>query len=194
MRRLWVVSSIQSQHIFPCDTAKLIGYDIPEEIQNKILQKICWMILLYFLEYLSIQNNLHVYITLSKVSKLGFFAGLYFAVFGLNRRHCISPYSVRIRENTDQKKLCIWTLFTQCMNKPQPTSDLQQRIKRLVVSLFQISKLGKFGTNVYGKETFSAVCTQVLQDLFRLNTSLVFAQPFSSVILLSFPFQIFSKL
>ena len=22
-------------------------------------------------------------------------------------------YSVRIRENTDQKKLCIWTLFTQ---------------------------------------------------------------------------------
>ena len=25
----------------------------------------------------------------------------------------ISPYSVRIRRNTDQKKLCIWTLFTQ---------------------------------------------------------------------------------
>ena len=73
MRRLWVVSSIQSQHIFPCDTAKLIGYDIPEEIQNKILQKICWIILLYFLENLSIQNNLYVYITLSKVSKLGFF-------------------------------------------------------------------------------------------------------------------------
>ena len=47
---------------------------------------------------------------------------------------------------------------------------------------------------MYGKEKFSAVCTQVLQDLFRLNTSLVFAQPFSSAILLSFPFQIFSKL
>ena len=27
---------------------------------------------------------------------------------------CISPYSVRMRENTDQKKLGIWTLFTQC--------------------------------------------------------------------------------
>ena len=27
---------------------------------------------------------------------------------------CISPYSVRVRENTDQKKLHIWTLFTQC--------------------------------------------------------------------------------
>ena len=26
-----------------------------------------------------------------------------------------SPYSVRIQENEDQKKLCIWTLFTQCL-------------------------------------------------------------------------------
>ena len=26
----------------------------------------------------------------------------------------ISPYSVRMRENTDQKNFCIWTLFTQC--------------------------------------------------------------------------------
>ena len=25
-----------------------------------------------------------------------------------------TPYSVRVRENTDQKKLHIWTLFTQC--------------------------------------------------------------------------------
>ena len=25
----------------------------------------------------------------------------------------ISPYSVRMRENTDQKKMRIWTLFTQ---------------------------------------------------------------------------------
>ena len=28
--------------------------------------------------------------------------------------HGISPYSVRIQENTDQKKLRIWTIFTQC--------------------------------------------------------------------------------
>ena len=27
----------------------------------------------------------------------------------------ISLYSVRMRENTDQKKLRIWTLFTQCI-------------------------------------------------------------------------------
>ena len=26
----------------------------------------------------------------------------------------ISPYSVQMRQNTDQKKLRIWTLFTQC--------------------------------------------------------------------------------
>ena len=29
----------------------------------------------------------------------------------------ISPYSVRMRENTDQKKLLIWTLFTQLIYK-----------------------------------------------------------------------------
>ena len=27
------------------------------------------------------------------------------------------PYSIRIQKNSDQKKLCIWTLFTQCMTK-----------------------------------------------------------------------------
>ena len=27
----------------------------------------------------------------------------------------ISPYSVRMRENTDQKNLCIWTFFMQCV-------------------------------------------------------------------------------
>ena len=29
----------------------------------------------------------------------------------------ISPYLVRMRQNTDQKKLCIWTFFPQCINK-----------------------------------------------------------------------------
>ena len=29
---------------------------------------------------------------------------------------CISPFSVRMRENTDQQKLRIWTLFTQCFS------------------------------------------------------------------------------
>ena len=38
----------------------------------------------------------------------------YFPVFGLNTDlRSKSPYSVLIQEITDQKKLCIWTLFTQ---------------------------------------------------------------------------------
>ena len=41
-----------------------------------------------------------------KVSKYGVFSGLYFLV-GVSE-------SVRMRENTDQKKLRIWSLFTQC--------------------------------------------------------------------------------
>ena len=41
------------------------------------------------------------------------FSGPYFPAFGLNTER-FSPYSVRMRVNTDQKKLRIWTLFTQC--------------------------------------------------------------------------------
>ena len=42
----------------------------------------------------------------------------FWSVFSRIRTECgdlfgKSPYSVRIRENTDQKKLGIWTLFTQ---------------------------------------------------------------------------------
>ena len=37
------------------------------------------------------------------------FSGPYFPVFGLNTE----IYSVRMQENTDQKKLRIWTIFTQ---------------------------------------------------------------------------------
>ena len=42
------------------------------------------------------------HITAWKVSKCGNFSG---------------PYSVRMRQTTDQKKLSIWTLFTQCIFK-----------------------------------------------------------------------------
>ena len=50
-------------------------------------------------------------ITAWEVSKYGVFSGRYFPVFGLNT----SPYSVRIQEKTDKKKLRIWTLFKQWM-------------------------------------------------------------------------------
>ena len=45
----------------------------------------------------------------------------FWSVFSLIRTEygeilCISPYSVRMRENTPREKFCIWTLFTQCLN------------------------------------------------------------------------------
>ena len=54
--------------------------------------------------------------TVWKVSKYGVF---FWSVFSRIRTEYgelwkKSPYSVQIRENTDQKKLRIWTLFTQC--------------------------------------------------------------------------------
>ena len=52
--------------------------------------------------------------TLREVSKYRVFSGPYFPAFGLNTERY--RVSVRMRENTDQKKLriSIWTLFTQC--------------------------------------------------------------------------------
>ena len=46
------------------------------------------------------------------MSKYRVFSGPYFPVFGLNTE-IFSPYSIRIQENADQKKLRIWTLSTQ---------------------------------------------------------------------------------
>ena len=43
-----------------------------------------------------------------------------------------SPYSVRIQENTDQKQIRIWTLFTQCIL----TDRSKMNLKR-IVNLFQ---------------------------------------------------------
>ena len=47
-----------------------------------------------------------------KSAQIRSFFCLYFPAFGLNME--ISPYSARMQKNTDQKKLRIWTLFTQC--------------------------------------------------------------------------------
>ena len=68
-------------------------------------------ILQIFSEFLIFCNCFHELIdswknTAWKVSKYGVFSGTYFL-----RK---SPYSVRIQEHTDKKKLRIWTLFTQC--------------------------------------------------------------------------------
>ena len=50
-----------------------------------------------------------------KVSKQGVFSGLPFPVSFLNKKIYRDKITrlLQIRENTDQKKVCIWTLFTQ---------------------------------------------------------------------------------
>ena len=50
---------------------------------------------------------------LEKCSNTGFFLVCIFPHSDWIRRDKISPYSVRIRENTDQKKLRMWTLFAR---------------------------------------------------------------------------------
>ena len=64
-----------------------------------------------------------------KVSKYGVFPGPYFPTFS-----SISPYSIRMWENTDQKKLRIWTLFTQCMFRFTES-------KRVIQSLFYMQTI-----------------------------------------------------
>ena len=39
-----------------------------------------------------------------------------------------TPYSVRMRENTDRKKLPIWTLFTQCILQAKKNKKKNSRI------------------------------------------------------------------
>ena len=49
-----------------------------------------------------------------------------------------SPYSVRIREDTDQKKLRIWTLFTQCKTTEKISKAEEIFVNfKLVQELFQ---------------------------------------------------------
>ena len=36
---------------------------------------------------------------------------------------CYSPNLILVRENTDQKKLLIWTLYTQCSFRIKPKPD-----------------------------------------------------------------------
>ena len=68
----------------------------------------------------------------------------------------ISLYSVRMQENTDQKKLRIWTLFTQCSNSRKCTvlllvenalSNLIHPTSVFYVSTFYVICVNRF-TNV----------------------------------------------
>ena len=48
-----------------------------------------------------------------KVSKYRVFSDRYFPVFALNTERYSVSYSVRIRQNIDQKKIIVWTLLTE---------------------------------------------------------------------------------
>ena len=83
--------------------------------------------------------------TVWKVTICGVFSGPYFPVFGLNTYRVLrskSRYSVQIKENTDQKKLRIWTLFTQRLKMAQVSNTLKSGVNekltnyRLIPLLF----------------------------------------------------------
>ena len=62
----------------------------------------------------------------------------------------ISPYSVRMRENTDQKKLRIWTLFTQCLFNHSFTSSNLNYInihENNILVFWNILEKARFTTN-----------------------------------------------
>ena len=65
------------------------------------------------LSIMTIARNMGMFARISTVSQssYGVFSGPYFAVFGLTIERVFSSNT----GNMDQKKLRIWTLFTQCM-------------------------------------------------------------------------------
>ena len=75
-------------HELPNRSHRIVSFNVPvQQIRQTLIQRfILW-----------------------KVSKYGVLSGPYFSAFGLIRRDSISLYSVRMRENTGQKKLRIWT-------------------------------------------------------------------------------------
>ena len=92
-----------------------------------------------------------------KVSKYGVFCGPHYPSFRLNteRYWRISPYSVGMRGNTDQKKLRIWTLF-----RYSPKSFFQDFRKAFSKSFsyWILTRTGKFTTRY-----------QIFWDLVSVN-------------------------
>ena len=82
------------------------------------LEVLAWLILLcvpVFREKFLFKYIFHYYITLREKCQI---RSNFWSLFSLIRTEygeilCISPYSVRMRESTDQKLLRIWTLFSQ---------------------------------------------------------------------------------
>ena len=102
------------------------------------------------------------------------FSGPYFPVFGFRK----SPYSVQIQENTDQKKLRIWTLFMQCVSNPKISACVHFRMKGINLSNMQTlitqstekekSYLNDLETSIRTETRFSDLTTR-LSDPKSLN-------------------------
>ena len=87
---------------------------IPTEIQTKSLDKVhTFIYILWNYNYNPI--TIVMIRTAWKVSKYGVFLVRIFSYSDWIRIDSISPYSVRMRKNTEQKKLCIWVLFIHCL-------------------------------------------------------------------------------
>ena len=66
------------------------------------------------------------------MSQYKVFSGPYFPALGLNTRDTeYLSNSIRMWENTDQKKLRIWTLFAQCLKK-----KFENRVNQVIINCF----------------------------------------------------------
>ena len=86
---------------------------------NTVIQVVCFinhiMPLLIFYTPWKYQKNLWFSNTVWIFQIWSFFWSVFFLIRSEYEEIIrISPYSVRMRENTDQKKLRSWTLLTQC--------------------------------------------------------------------------------
>ena len=149
------------------------------------------MILLYFLENLSIQNNLHVYITLSKVFKLGFF---FWSIFSRIRTEQETLYLSVFIPNTgkyrSEKTLYLDTFYAVY---EQTTPNIRFSIEDQKIGSLPILdiKTGKICQKCVRKRKIQSCVYTSFTRFIPLEHKIGFC---TSVLLLSFPFQIFSKL
>ena len=76
----------------------------------------------------------------------------------------IFPYSVQIREGTDQKKLRIWTLFTQCV------SSTLRRYLMQYVKKYKQEYLGAEQIKEYKTKKNSTIVLRIFWQSPRKNT------------------------
>ena len=106
-----------------------------------------------------------------KLSKYGVSSGPYFLAFEL------SPYSVRMRENTDQKKLRIWTIFTQCWTITlfgaelilQSCQRFEEKWKLFLIKCSEILRCHTFLFSLSANFTFFLKCDSLQKKSRKLK-------------------------